>query len=353
VQRLLNGLSWSSFALVTVFCGLQALEWVLAPKAGVVGAGAGYFALGWLGRFTVFVVTGVTTLVTAIMVLNAAGPARRESFLVGAAAAIAGAGVATLVRYAIGATPSDEGPAYMLLVFCSWIGSSVILVVAYVYHLRAQSAQEEVRGAELRRGALETQQLATRLRLLQAQVEPHFLFNTLSNARRLCQSDGPAGRAMLAQLSRYLRGALPRMRENETSLADEIDLIEAYLGLQKIRMGARLETSIEAPEPLLGARVPPMMLATLVENAIKHGIAPLAEGGSIRVSAERGGDALRLTVADTGRGLTASSGAGVGLANIRARLAALYGNRAALELQANAPRGVAAVITLPMTTSLA
>jgi LytS/YehU family sensor histidine kinase len=94
-----------------------------------------------------------------------------------------------------------------------------------------------------------------------------------------------------------------------------------------------------------------MMLATLVENAIKHGIAPLAEGGSIRVKAERGGDALRLTVADTGRGLTASSGAGVGLANIRARLAALYGNRAALELQANAPRGVAAIITLPITSS--
>jgi LytS/YehU family sensor histidine kinase len=154
---------------------------------------------------------------------------------------------------------------------------------------------------------------------------------------------------MLAQLSRYLRGALPRMRESESSLAEEIGLVEAYLSLQKIRMGERLQTSIDAPAPLLDARVPPMMLATLVENAIKHGIAPLTEGGSIRIKAERGGDALRLTVADTGRGLTSASGSGVGLANIRARLAALYGERAGLQIEANAPRGVAATITLPLS----
>ena len=154
---------------------------------------------------------------------------------------------------------------------------------------------------------------------------------------------------MLAQLTRYLRAALPRMRENETTLADEIDLVSAYLGVQKIRMGERLETSIEAPAPLLGARVPSMMLATLVENAIKHGLAPLAEGGAIRIKAEKAADALKLTVADTGRGFTGTSGSGVGLANIRARLAALYGERAALRLEANAPRGVAAVITLPLS----
>jgi len=114
-------------------------------------------------------------------------------------------------------------------------------------------------------------------------------------------------------------------------------------------MGARLETSIDAPPALLEARVPPMMLATLVENAIKHGIAPLAEGGAIRISAQKADGALKLTVADTGRGLAAAaSGTGVGLANIRARLAALYGERADLRLEANAPRGVAAIITLPL-----
>src|SRR5882762_3318932 len=306
---LINGLSWSALALVAAFCALQALEWVLAPASGLVGGGIGDMALGWLSRMTVFLVTGVTMLVTALVVLNAAGRAGRDNFGVAVLAAIAGAGV------------SD---------------------------LRAQATGEEARGAQLRRSTLETQQLATRLRLLQAQVEPHFLFNTLSNVRRLCQSDAAAGRAMLAQLTRYLRGALPRMRENETTLAEEIDLISAYLGVQKIRMGTRLETSIDAPAPLLTARVPPMMLATLVENAIKHGIAPLAEGGSILIKAQASGGALTLSVADNGQGLTAASGSGVGLANIRARLAALYGERAALRLEANAPRGVTAVITLPL-----
>src|SRR6185503_5325439 len=192
-------------------------------------------------------------------------------------AAVVAAAASAFVRYAVGATPAGDGPQYMVPVFTSWLGAAAILVAGYVYYLRARSTDEEARTTELRRGALETQQLATRLRLLQAQVEPHFLFNTLSNARRLCQSDAAAGRAMLAQLARYLRGALPRMREIDTSLAEEIDLITAYLGLQKIRMGERLQTSIEAPESLLSARVPPMMLATLVENAIKHGIGPLAE----------------------------------------------------------------------------
>jgi signal transduction histidine kinase len=346
--KLLDGLSWSALALVFGFCAIQALEWTLSPLSGAVGGGAGDITLTWLSRFWVFTVTAGTMLVTALVVLNAAGRAGRENPAVAVVAAIAACVVAAVTRYAIGATPAAEGAGYMLLVFTSWLAAGAILVAGYVFFLRAQAAQEEARAAELRRGALETQQLATRLRLLQAQVEPHFLFNTLSNVRRLCQSDAAAGRAMLAQLTRYLRAALPRMRENEATLADEIDLVSAYLGVQKIRMGARLEISIAAPPALLEARIPSMMLATLVENAIKHGIAPLAEGGSIAVKAARSGDALTLTVADTGLGFAAASGSGVGLANIRARLAALYGERAALKLEANAPRGVVAMITLPL-----
>ncbi|TMG77351.1 MAG: histidine kinase, partial [Betaproteobacteria bacterium] len=247
--RLLNGLSWKALALVAGFCALQALEWVLSPKSGVIGGPAAELAFGFLGRLAVFLITGVTMLITALMVLNAAGRSGRESFVVAAMAVLAGAGASALVRYAVGAVPVGEGPRYMLLIFTSWLGSSAVLVAGYIYYLRAQAAQQEARAADLRRGQLETQQLATRLRLLQAQVEPHFLFNTLSNVRRLCQSDAAAGRAMLGQLTRYLRAALPRMREHETTLAEEIDLVSAYLGLQKIRMGARLETSIEAPEP--------------------------------------------------------------------------------------------------------
>ena len=349
MQRLLNGMSWSALAIVAVFCALQATEWVLTPASGVVGLDASDVASAWVSRLTVFLVTAVTMLVTALVVLNAAGRAGRENYAVAVFAAVAASAVAAIIRYAIGATPAGEGAGFMLMVFMSWLGSAAILVTGYVFYLRTQATQQEARVAELRRGALETQQLATRLRLLQAQVEPHFLFNTLSNVRRLCQSDAAAGRAMLGQLARYLRAALPRMREQETTLAEEVDLISAYLGVHKIRMGARLETSIDAPPALLAARVPPMMLATLVENAIKHGIAPLAEGGAIRVSARRSGDALALSVADTGRGLTEASGSGVGLANIRARLATLYGERATLRLEGNSPRGVVAVITLPLS----
>src|SRR5436190_6840241 len=347
-HRLLNGLSWGVLALITAFCALQALEWVLLPRNGALDGGLADMAAGFLGRFGVFLVMAGTMLIVSLVVLNVAGRAGRESFGVAVLAAIAGASAGALVRYAIGAIPADESARYLLLVFTSWIGSGAILVAAYVLYLRAQSSDAEARGAELRRGALATQQLATRLRLLQAQVEPHFLFNTLSNVLRLCHTDASACRAMLGQLTRYLRAALPRMREDETALADEIDLVSAYLGVQKIRMGERLQISIDAPAALLAARVPPMMLATLVENAIKHGIGPLAEGGAIRVTAESAPGMLLLTVADSGRGFRGESGSGVGLANVRARLAALYGERAALSLRSNTPRGVVATVTIPV-----
>ena len=345
---LLDGLSWGVLALVGVYCAIQALEWTLAPTTGVVGSGAFDMAEAWLSRFWVFAVTAVTMLVTALAVLNAAGRAGRENPAVAVVAVVAACLVAAVMRYSIGATPESEGAAFMLLVFISWLAAGTILVGGYVYFLRAQAAHEEARAAALRREALETQSIASRLRLLQAQVEPHFIFNTLSNVRRLCQSDAVAGRAMLAQLARYLRAALPRMREDHARVADEIDLVSAYLGVQQVRMGERLEVSIDVPAALLEARIPSMMLATLVENAIKHGIAPLAEGGAIHVKAARSGDHLTLSVADTGRGFVAESGTGVGLANIRARLAALYGNRASLKLEGNAPRGVVATIVLPL-----
>jgi len=152
---------------------------------------------------------------------------------------------------------------------------------------------------------------------------------------------------MLGQLSRYLRAALPKIRESDTTLADEIELVSAYLGVQAIRMGERLQVVIRVPPALLGATVPSMMLATLVENAIKHGIAPLTEGGSIVVTASRRGESLLLSVADTGKGFDAGSGTGVGLANIRARLSALYGTAASLRLETNSPRGFIATVVLP------
>jgi signal transduction histidine kinase len=346
---LIDGLSWSALALVLAFCALAALEVILAPSAGVVGSGGGDMVVAWLSRTAIFMVNGITVLITALVVLNAAGRAGRLRPGLAVAAAVAGCLVASVTRYVIGAAPVADGPAFMVNAFISWFVPAAVLVAGYVFYLHTRAVREQANAAELQRAALEKQQIETRLRLLQAQIEPHFLFNSLSNVRRLCQSDCTAGRNMLAQLARYLRAALPRMRDHDACLADEIELVSAFLGVQKIRMGARLESLIDVPAALLHARVPSMMLATLVENAIKHGIAPLAEGGTIRVAAARQDETLVLSVADTGHGFAAASGSGVGLANIRARLAALYGERAALRLEANSPRGVLATVTLPWT----
>lgn len=346
---LLEGLSWSALALVVLFCALSALETVAAPSPGGFYNDLGEMAVAGLSRIPVFLVNGVTTLVTAIVVLNAAGRAGRERIGLAVLAAVVGSLVAALTRYLVGATPAVEGISFVSKVFVSWLIPAIALTAGCVLYLRAHAARDEVNASALHQGALEKQRQEARLRLLQAQIEPHFLFNTLSNIRRLCQCDAAGGRAMLAQMARYLRAALPKFRLDEATLADEIEIVSAYLGLQKIRMGDRLQFSIDASPALLGVGVPPMMLATLVENAIKHGIAPLEDGGCIRIGAAREGDRLVLRVADTGRGFAAASGSGVGLANVRARLAVLYGARAALRLEANAPRGVVAVIALPLS----
>ena len=344
---LLNGLSWGALALLLAFCVLSAAEVAIMPGSGATVGDLSDQAMAGLVRVPLFLMTAVTALVTAMLVLNAAGRAGRERIWLAVLAAVAGCVVASVTRYVVGATPESEGPAFIWKVFASWLSGAAALTAGCVLYLRARAIREEANEAALRNAALEKQRCESRLRLLQAQIEPHFLFNTLSNIRRLCQNDAAGGRAMLGQLSRYLRAALPKIRESDATLADEIELVSAYLGVQAVRMGERLQVVVRVPPALLGATVPPMMLATLVENAIKHGIAPLPEGGSIVVTASRRGDSLLLSVADTGKGFGAGSGSGVGLANIRARLAALYGAEASLRLEANAPRGVIASLVLP------
>jgi LytS/YehU family sensor histidine kinase len=211
--------------------------------------------------------------------------------------------------------------------------------------LRAAALLHE---AELNRVRLESDLAAGRLQVLQAQIEPHFLFNSLANVRRLLRTDGKAGRAMLVDLMRYLESALPRMRDDSSTLAHEAELIRAFLAVHQVRMGARLQFRIDVPDALGQRVVPPMMLLTLIENALKHGLSPLPAGGSISVVAAEADGRLVLQVADTGRGLVAGSGGGTGLANIRARLRAMYGAAADLSLRHNQPQGVVAQIHLPV-----
>jgi sensor histidine kinase YesM len=189
-----------------------------------------------------------------------------------------------------------------------------------------------------------------RLQLLRSQIEPHFLFNTLANIRMLARRDRTAGVEMLDNLTRYLSAALPKLREEDSPLSEEMQLLDAYLSIFRVRMGSRLSYSIELPQELAQLRVPTMMLLTLVENALKHGINPVIEGGFIRVSAVRKGSALLLKVSDSGHGISPQQvqGTGTGLSNLRLRLLMQYGRGAHLSLAHAEPRGVVAAISLPL-----
>lgn len=193
------------------------------------------------------------------------------------------------------------------------------------------------------------QTVQAELRMLQAQIEPHFLFNTLANLDALIASDPARARVMLGHLNDYLRASLAAARNERHTLGDEFALLSDYLELLEIRMGSRLEFALELPAALAVEPLPPMLLQPLVENAIRHGLEPKVEGGRVAVRAQRDGAKLVLTVEDDGLGLgtARAPGAGVGLAHTRERLAALYGGAAALELRAAADAGAVATVTIP------
>ena len=238
----------------------------------------------------------------------------------------------------------------------SWAISTTLLWillggVAYALLVAARGerqTRQQLLATARQHETLHAQQLEAQLSALNAQIEPHFLFNTLANVKRLYETAPDRGRDMLVSLIAYLRAALPSMRQSESTLGQELELVRSYLTILQMRMGERLSFEIEAEPGLLAASLPPMVLPTLVENAIKHGLSPLPEGGHILISAHAQAGELAVEVRDDGQGFAASGGSGVGLANTRARLAALFGGRAALELEALVPRGVVARVRLPV-----
>ncbi len=224
----------------------------------------------------------------------------------------------------------------------------VVLIVVFEFRQRALSTAGDLMRAEIDDVAADARLRDARLHMLQSQIAPHFLFNTMANVRRLAQIDRRKGAAMLGDLIHYFSITLAQRDDAYSALGQEARLIDAYLRIHRIRMGERLAYTVEVPEALAAVKVPAMMLLTLVENAIKHGVNPLVEGGSVRVRAEKHGEMLRIEVADNGCGLTAAEGHGTGLANLRARLSMLYGSQASLVLEQGAPRGLAARLLLPL-----
>ena len=233
------------------------------------------------------------------------------------------------------------------------IGVGCVVVAAAI--LRERKARDEARlhRADAERQQLEKNVLLAKLQLMQAQVEPHFLFNTLANVQHLVETDPPAAARVLESLIQYLRAALPQMREAGTTLGRELDMARAFLEIHRVRMGNRLDFAIDVPTHLRDAPFPPMMLISLVENALKHGVDPCCECGLITLRAVERDGKLVVSVTDTGVGIVPKQGGGVGLTNIRERLKALHGSAARLVLEENSPRGVVASIEVPAPESLA
>ena len=223
------------------------------------------------------------------------------------------------------------------------------LLTSILYFAARERATERVlQRTRLARAEIEKQMAEARLQLLQAQIEPHFLFNSLASVKLLYEKDHDMGRSLLRNLGDYLRAAISRARLREAQLGEEVALARSFLAIFQVRMGTRLRVRIDLPADLDAVQVPPLMLGTLVENAIKHGIGPRESGGTVSVSARRDGGFLEVAVADDGVGFRARSGYGVGLANIRARLDTLFGSAGSLELASGETGGVIATMRLPL-----
>ncbi len=209
-------------------------------------------------------------------------------------------------------------------------------------------ARHQALAFELERSEFARQALDARLHLLQAQVAPHFLFNTLANVQALVDAGSPQAPKVLRSLVAYLRAAVPRLDEPVTTLKQELELATAYLELMHMRMPDRLQFALHFDKADLAQRCPPLTLLTLVENAVRHGIDPGEEGGRIDVYVERNDERCIVRVVDTGVGLgTSNGGLGTGLSTLRERLQLVFGDAAELRVRANAPRGVVAEVEIP------
>jgi len=350
-----SGPAWHQWLWTTVFAAGIALVFTLIGFAVNSGARPDLWLDGtlWLKWYRVnfFVSFTIAALIHVMFIVAIAwvGTARIRAFTDGQKAlffsAIPITGV--LIGWPTAVWLVSQQGVGWIRVSAATLGSSVVLgglisfIIYLVFSARAQRALAEKRAAE------------AQLRLLQAQMEPHFLFNTLASVLTLIDAEPQRAKQMLESFTDYLRATLANLRQAEGSLATELDLAEAYLRLMQLRMEDRLQFRIEADDDACGVNLPPLLLQPLVENAIHHGLEPSLAGGTITVRAQRVGPDLQLTVSDDGVGPDAPRrrvGNSIALANIRQRLLATYGDAATLSVEPLNP-GTRATLRLPCTRS--
>jgi sensor histidine kinase YesM len=247
----------------------------------------------------------------------------------------------SLLALILGGILNNANPVFLLI-----IASFIIKAVAGGKRRAELTANQATKRAETEQ--LERSVLEARMEALQAQIEPHFLFNTLASVDQLIQTDPPRASKMQQSLIRYLRSAMPQMREgSRSSLGQQVDLCSAFLEIMAVRMEGRLQPIVSVPEGLKSAVFPSMMLQTLVENAVKHGLEPKVEGGRLEIGAEIVNGQLAVHVLDTGIGFMPKGEGGVGLANVRERLKALYKDRGELIISVPPAGGTCATIKVP------
>ncbi|QJR16785.1 sensor histidine kinase [Usitatibacter palustris] len=329
---------------------IRRVAWVSAICVVATGIVVGFF----LNTYLDLLVSALCVGYTSMLLFTIFGNIRQERFsrqVMQVVAILVGSFVGTILAGLVKGRDIvqmfSERLAGVTITMSLGIGFGCVVVAAFI--LREKHAKDAARlhRAEAERHQLEKNVLQARLQLLQAQVEPHFLFNTLANVQHLVETEPPAAARMLESLIQYLRAALPQMRQAESNLGRELDMSRAFLEINAMRMGSRLTYDVSMPESLRCRPFPPMMLISLVENAVKHGVDPCCDAGSISVRVHEEGDRLRVSVADSGEGISLKKGTGVGLSNIRERLKTLYGADARLVLEENKPHGVIATLDLP------
>jgi hypothetical protein len=348
-RRVARALSWQRIGVVLTIT-LVASAQILAQPLDLTLWSFADVARAWLGYTAELALVAAAITLAFTLADEALQPAGAARWVLIGIVIVAASALGTYAAWALdsfGPMPPLEA---VLRGSLPWSLLGICTAGVFALQRRALRTRDELQAVVDARARLLREEAEQQLQLLEAQIEPHFLFNTLASVRRLYRTDPESAAQAVDSLKRYLGAALPRIRARESTLAGEIELVRAYLELIQVRLGRRLRYRLHVePETLLELPFPPLILMTLVENAIKHGIAPSADGGSVEVAVHCRGAVLEASVADDGVGLdeSAGSGTGVGLANVRRQLAARFGAAASLTVEARIPRGVSARLCFP------